>query len=179
MPNPSKQIIINAIIKEIEQGKTRGEVLAKIVKKWQISVRTGDRYWKTANEQQKERQNKASKASDKAYIETKVEAVKTGLKSKLEKQLELQNEIDTIGKQLRGEIQFNFMFGSKIMKSHNNDVFMLPVEKQDKLRETRLKYIAELNKMAGDHSPAKIDHTTKGEKIQSVTIFKIPDNERD
>ena len=66
----SKQIIIDAIIKEIEQGTTRAKVIAKYCKKLQKSERTIDSYWKIANIQQKERQEKASKAADEVYIDT-------------------------------------------------------------------------------------------------------------
>lgn len=34
-------------------------------------------------------------------------------------------------------------------------------------------------KILGIEAPQKVDHTTKGDKIESVTIFKLPDNERD
>lgn len=169
MPTPNKQIIIDAIIKEIENGKHRGKVLATIVKKWQISQRTFDRHWKTANEIQKERQDKASKAADAVYIETKAEALKTGLKSKLEKQLELQNEIDLIDKQIKGEVQFTFVIGNKVNKSHNGDIFMLPVQIQNELRARKLQYYAELNKMEGDYAPQKVDNKHSGE----VTVKQI------
>lgn len=51
MPKPDKQIIIDSIIKGIELGKDRGKLLSTFVKKWQISQRTFDRHWKTANQQ--------------------------------------------------------------------------------------------------------------------------------
>ena len=47
----NKQIIIDAIIKEINFGKERGKVLATVGKKWQLSIRTFDRYWKEAQKQ--------------------------------------------------------------------------------------------------------------------------------
>ena len=40
MLKPSKQTIVEAIIREIEQGIPRAKVLAKLGKKWQIAVRT-------------------------------------------------------------------------------------------------------------------------------------------
>lgn len=168
MPKPSKQIIIDAIIKEIEQGKTRAQTLGKIGKKWGISRTTFDRHWKTANDQQKERQDKASKAADAVYIETKAEAVKTGLKSKLEKQLELQNEINLIDQQIKGEVQFTFVVGNKVNKSHNGDIFMLPVQVQNDLRARKLQYYAELNKMEGDYAAANVKHS--GEVTQRLII---------
>ena len=170
MPKASKQIIIDAIIKEIENGTGRGEVVAKYCKKFQKSARTIDTYWKTANEQQKERQDKASKAADKAYIETKVSAVKTALKSKLEKQVELQNEINLIDQQIKGEVQFTFVVGNKVNKSHNGDIFMLPVQIQNELRARKLQYYSELNKMEGDYAPTKVAQTdSNGNDIKERT----------
>jgi len=159
MPKPSKQIIIDAIVKEIEQGTTRAKVIAKYCKKLQKSERTIDSYWKIANIQQGTRQEKASKAADAVYIETKVDAVKTGLKSKLEKQVELQNEITLIDQQIKGEVQFTFVVGNKVNKSHNGDIFMLPVQIQNELRARKLQYYAELNKMEGDYAPNEIKHS--------------------
>lgn len=170
MPKPSKQVIIDAIIKEIEQGKTRAQTLGKIGKKWEISRTTFDRHWKTANDKQKERQEKASKAADAVYIETKAEAVKTGLKSKLEKQLELQNEINLIDQQIKGEVQFTFVVGNKVNKSHNGDIFMLPVQIQNELRARKLQYYSELNKMEGDYAPTKVAQTdSHGNDIKERT----------
>lgn len=172
MPKPSKQIIIDAIIKEIENGTGRGEVVAKYCKKFQKSARTIDTYWKTANEQQKERLEKARKAADAAYIENNVNAVKTVLKSKIEKQAELQNEINLIDKQINGEVEFTFVVGNKVNKSHNGDVFMLPVQIQNELRARKLQYYAELNKMNGDYAPTKVANTDKdGNDVKQVIII--------
>lgn len=157
MPKANKQVIIDAIVREIENGKTRAQTLGKIGNKWGISRTTFDRHWKTANDIQKERQGMASKAADKAYIETKVDALKLGLKSKAEKELEIQNEINHIDQQIKGEVQFTFAVGNKVNKSHNGDVFMLPVQVQNELRARKLQYYTELNRMCGDYAPAKTE----------------------
>lgn len=172
MPKPSKQVIIDAIIKEIEQGTTRAKVIAKYCKKLQKSERTIDSYWKIANIQQGTRQEKASKAADEVYIENNVNAVKTVLKSKIEKQAELQNEINLIDKQINGEVEFTFVVGNKVNKSHNGDVFMLPVQIQNELRARKLQYYAELNKMNGDYAPTKVANTDKdGNDVKQVIII--------
>lgn len=156
MLKASKQIIIDAIIKEIEQGKPRGKVLATVVKKWQISQRTFDRHWKTANEQQKERQDKASRAADKVYIETKVEAVKTALKSKLEKQLHIQDQIDAIQSDIdRGILEDYVIVGGKLQVVNK----VMNAETKAYLRKTIRELYAELNKMEGDYAPAKVAQT--------------------
>jgi hypothetical protein len=158
MPKPSKQIIIDAIIKGIEQGKERGNLLATIGKKWQLSQRTFDRHWKTANDTQKERQQKASKAVDKVYIETKVEAAKTGLKSKLEKQLHIQKEIDGIQSDIdRGILEDYVILGGKLQTVKK----IMNAETKAYLRKTMKDLYAELNKMEGDYAPTKVANTDK------------------
>lgn len=170
----NKQVLIDFIISCLEKGDKRSTILAKVGEEWQekVSERTFDRALKTANEQQKERQEKASKAADEVYIETKVNAVKTVLKSKLEKQIELQNEINLIDKQINGEVEFTFVVGNKVNKSHNGDVFMLPVQIQNELRARKLQYYAELNKMNGDYAPTKVANTDKdGNDVKQVIII--------
>src|SRR5689334_18583165 len=52
-PSPLYQVsaanklkIIDEIVALLKQGKKRGEILSKVVKKWQISTRTFDRHFK-------------------------------------------------------------------------------------------------------------------------------------
>lgn len=170
----NKQVLIDFIISCLEKGDKRSTILAKVGEEWQekVSERTFDRALKTANEQQKERQEKARKAADAAYIENNVNAVKTVLKSKIEKQAELQNEINLIDKQINGEVEFTFVVGNKVNKSHNGDVFMLPVQIQNELRARKLQYYAELNKMNGDYAPTKVANTDKdGNDVKQVIII--------
>ena len=170
----NKQVLIDFIISCLEKGDKRSTILAKVGEEWQekVSERTFDRALKTANEQQKERLEKARKAADAAYIENNVNAVKTVLKSKIEKQAELQNEINLIDKQINGEVEFTFVVGNKVNKSHNGDVFMLPVQVQNELRARKLQYYAELNKMNGDYAPTKVANTDKdGNDVKQVIII--------
>lgn len=170
----NKQVLIDFIISCLEKGDKRSTILAKVGDEWQekVSERTFDRALKTANEQQKERLEKARKAADAAYIENNVNAVKTVLKSKIEKQAELQNEINLIDKQINGEVEFTFVVGNKVNKSHNGDVFMLPVQIQNELRARKLQYYAELNKMNGDYAPTKVANTDKdGNDVKQVIII--------
>lgn len=170
----NKQVLIDFIISCLEKGDKRSAILAKVGEEWQekVSERTFDRALKTANEQQKERLEKARKAADAAYIENNVNAVKTVLKSKIEKQAELQNEINLIDKQIKGEVHFTFVVGNKVNKSHNGDVFMLPVQIQNELRARKLQYYAELNKMNGDYAPTKVANTDKdGNDVKQVIII--------
>lgn len=91
---PSKQIIIDAIIKEIGLGKGRAFVLRKIAKKCEISRGTFDRHWKTANDQHKERQALAKAASDEAYIQASVKAAEEAVMT----EIEAKQKITAIGR---------------------------------------------------------------------------------
>lgn len=98
-------------------------------------------------------------ADKKATAQGAEEAATIGLKSKSEKAMGLQAEIENIDNQLSGKTKCNFVVGNKIMKSHNDDVFMLPVQIHNQLRDRKLQYTAELNKMEGDYAPFKMAKT--------------------
>lgn len=151
MANPSKQHIIDAIIKQIRVGKERGKVLAKIGKEWQLSDRTFDRLWKTANEQHRELQDKAREAADKAYIEAMAEAAKQAVMSEQER----KEVLTKIG---RGLIPLTKpMIVDGILE-------MVPVVPDWMDRKNA---IAELNKMDGSYAATQIDLT---QRTITVTI---------
>jgi len=130
------------------------------------------RFWKTFDIVHSDWAKLKDKAEREGISEATKEASKIGLKSKLEKQLELQNEISLIDKQIKGEVQFTFVVGNKVNKSHNGDVFMLPVQVQNDLRARKLQYYAELNKMEGDYAPTKIANTDKdGNDVKQTMII--------
>lgn len=150
MPKSNKQIIIDAIIKEIGNGKERGKVLATVGKKWQLSQRTFDRYWKTANEQHivKQQAIKTAIANDTTIkeLEAKKQAIMTTMERK-----------ELLTKIAKGEVKIKkpFVISGKIME--------YPSEPD---ANDRLKAIAELNKMEGDYAPTKTANTdTKGNDL--------------
>jgi hypothetical protein len=153
MPKPSKQTIIDAIIKGIEQGKDRGKLLATIAKKWQISNRTFDRHWKVANIQHAERQSrikeKLAKVDEDAAIEARKKAIMTSDERK-----ELLTSI------ANGTLRIKkpFVIAGKIME--------YPAEPDHTDRKNA---IAELNKMEGDYAPTKIKATV----TSSVPILSL------
>ena len=100
MAKATKQSIVNSLIKDIEQGKGRGDIIAKYCKKFQKSARTVDTYWKIANQQQADRQEAIKKELELVDTAAAVDARKSGLKSKLEKQLSIQFQIEAIEKEL-------------------------------------------------------------------------------
>jgi hypothetical protein len=156
MPKSNKQIIIDAIIKEIENGKERGKVLATLGKKWQLSQRTFDRYWKTAGEQHTVKQQaiKNAIANDTTIkeLEAKKQAIMTAIERK-EKLTKIANGEQTPVQQMLGN--------GKISKG-----FILPT------LADQMKAIAELNKMEGDYAPTKTAQTNvNGEDVQQVIII--------
>lgn len=157
MAKPEKQVIINAIIKEIELGKARGYVLARISKKWQLSTRVFDRLWKTANEQQHERQQKAKEAADAAYISASADAAKKAVMSSQE----------------RKELLTKIAKGTLLTKAPNpkNPKQLIDVPVIIETTE-RIKAISELNKMEGDYAPTKVAQTTTDGK--DLDLSKLP-----
>lgn len=158
MPKPNKQHIIDAIIKEIEQGKERGYVIAKFCNKFQKSARTIDTYWKKANQQYAVRQEKASKAADAVYIQMKEDAAKEAVMSKEER-------LEYLTKIIRGEIRVKipFLVGGKIME----------YQAEPSVND-RKGAIAELNKMGGDYAPTKVANTdVEGNNIVPFTDSQV------
>jgi len=137
MPKPDKQILIDAIIKGIEQGKDRGKLLATIAKKWQISNRTFDRHWKTANQQHTVKQQaikeKLTAIDTAAAIEARKKAIMTADERK-----------ELLTKLITGEIKAKrpFVIGGKIMEYP-----------EEPTHRDRISAIAELNKMDGSYAP--------------------------
>ena len=162
MPKPDKQILIDAIIKGIEQGNDRGKLLATIAKKWQISNRTFDRHWKTAQEQHIDRQQalkeRLTKVDEAAAIESRKKAIMTSDQRK-----------ELLTKIANGELKIKkpFVIAGKIME--------YPAEPD---ASDRLKAIAELNKMDGDYAPTKIAQTNKdGDDVKPYDLSKLSDDE--
>jgi len=157
MAKPSRDNIISTILNELEIGITRSACLTKYVKEWQMSDRTFDRYWKTANEQHRKRQQEASQAADAAYIETKVEAVKEAVMSKQERLALLTRIAKGDVRIPKDEKRWNPVTG----RWNKHSFLELPSH------HARINAIAEMNKMEGDYAPTKNEHTfpTGGLKI--------------
>lgn len=147
MPTPNKQIIIDAIIKEIEKGTTRGNVISKFVKKCRVTERTIDRYWKTANQQHAARQ----------------QAIKDELA-----EIDKQAAIDARKKQImssndRKEYLSSIILAKTDVKTVGKTALPILV-REDGTKEIiylsdKLKALAELNKMDGDYASNKIEHS--------------------
>ena len=133
----------------------RKKVMAKFVKKWQVSERTFDRAWKIANEQFTEHQIKLQKEKDDISIEAEKEAYKCAI----------------IDKHQRMEILSQIAIGKIPLKK------AIVVDKSIEFIDVipdwmdRKNAISELNKMDGSYAPAKTEITGKdGKELKSAVL---------
>ena len=157
MPKANKQVIIDAIVKEIELGTTRGKIVSVFGKKCHVTERTIDRYWKTANQQHKTRQDSIKTTLAALDTQAAIDARKKAIMSADERKQELSAACNDLIHKIQGKKKFTFFQGGKIVQSHNGDVFMLPIDTQAKVLDTIKGILAELNKMCGDYAPAKTE----------------------
>lgn len=161
---PSKQTIIDFLIKEIALGKERGPVLSKTVKKWQMSDRTFDRYWKIANQQHQENQSKIKEAVAEVDVRAAVEARKKEIMTADERK-------EYLTKLVQGKIKIPYS-----EKKWNPDTKKFETLKFVELpnHTARISAIAELNKMDGDYAPAKVAQTdSKGDDLPVTDYSKM------
>lgn len=147
MPKPSKQVIIDAIIKEIEQGKTYTKAMAVNGRKWQMPERTFNRYWKTANIQHT----------------TKQEAIKKELEE-IDKQMAIESRKKAILSADERKEYLTKIITAKIDLKKIGNMHAPIWEKEDGTKEIidvqdKLKALAELNKMEGDYAPTKVEQS--------------------
>lgn len=91
---PNKENIITDILVELERGAERGSCLAKMGKKWQVSNRTFDRLWKSANERYKQNQLATQKAIADISLEAEKKRFKKAILTK-DESLALLSEMAT------------------------------------------------------------------------------------
>jgi hypothetical protein len=158
MPKPNKQIIIDAIIKEIEKGKATDKICAAICRKFQFSERTFYNHFKKASEQHKIKQQaikeEIAEVDKQAAIEARKKAIMTADERK-----------EYLTRIANGEIKFKkpFIISGKIME--------YPSE-PDAIE--RMRAIAELNKMEGDYAPTKVANTdSKGNDVTPLTDKQV------
>lgn len=158
MAKPTKQVVIDEIVAEIEQGRERGNLLATIGKKWQLSQRTFDRYWKTANQQHTERQQALKKELEALDTQMALEARKKAI-------LTAEERKEILTKIAKGEIPLN---KPMVVDGQIELVEVVP-DWSD-----RRAAIAELNKMDGEYAPTKVAPTTPdGKPLSPITKVQI------
>lgn len=170
--SPQIQSRISTIAKDLANGKKRAELMPKYAKKWGISRTSVDRYITDAKKEAQERRNLAAKTANDTLIAETKDAVKQGLKTKFDRLMFYQNEIERMEAQLRGEVEFTFMQGSTIKKSHSNGEFMLPIQIQNEIRKTIKEYTIEISKIESDYAPSKVAQTDS--EGNDVPISKLP-----
>lgn len=148
MEKPTKQVQIDFIIKCLNLGQERSEVLGKVGKKWETSRTTFDRLWKIAKEQHVVKRKRINDAIEQDNTIKELEAVKSNIMTAIERKIYLT-------KVLNGELKIKkpFVIAGKIME--------YPAEPD---HADRLKALAELNKMDGEYAPQKTDLTIKTEQ---------------
>ena len=151
----NKQIIIDAIIKEIEKGKSFDTCLKLSAIKWNLTRSTFIRRWNIANEQHTAKQDVIKKALAAIDTAAAVNARKRAIMS-------ADDRKEYLTKILNGEVKIKqpFVIAGKIME--------YPSEPSV---NDRLKALAELNKMEGDYAPTKVAQTdTKGQDVNPTVI---------
>lgn len=153
MSKPNKENIVTEMLILLESGISRADCLAKIVAKWQMSVRTFDRYWKTAQEQHAETQN----AIQSSIAEISIEAFRENFTGKILSVLE------------RKEILTQMALGNiPLIKYIVCDGVIQEREVVPNYND-RKAAIAELNKMEGVY--ASEEETP--EDIQEIKVIRI------
>lgn len=158
MPKANKQVIVDNIIKYIEAGKTFGTVLKLNESKWRLSKSTFNRYWKTAQEQHKAKQDAIKKELADIDKQNAINARKKAIMTADDRKVFLSALINKPLKIMKvgGSTQ---MVHEYLDKNGNQATEILGYEH-------KLKAIAELNKMEGDYSPTKVAQTdTKGNDL--------------
>ncbi len=158
---PNKENIVTEILLELEKGTERAKCLAKVGKKLQLSNRTFDRHWKTANERYAVNQESKQKALAEVSLDGEKEALKKAILSKHERMLiltqialgeiPLQKPIVCAGEIKQIEVVPNWM--------------------------DRKNAISELNKMDGSYAPIKQEHSgeIKGIDLSVLTTQELID----
>ena len=126
-----QETYISFIDGELKSGIVKREtVLAKFVKKWQVSPRTFDRAWKIAQERHTEYLNKLNKEKEALTTEAEKEAVKSAVLTKSQR-MEIASNI-ALGKARK--------IGGEIIIPSDGD---------------RLRALDYLAKVEGDYAPTK------------------------
>lgn len=152
----NKQVQVDYIVSCLEKGETRGRILAKFLKKWQITVRTFDRLLKFGKDEHQA-----------ALLKIKARKEKLDLQNALN-----ERQLQIIDVNERKQILSKIIRGDMPLKK--------PMVVAGKLRypkivpdwDNRRSAIAELNKMEGDYAPDKVANVTPdGQPVQTTPLL--------
>jgi hypothetical protein len=163
--NARQEILINAILSEMDFSTKRGDILTIIQDQYGTADRTFDKYYKVAKERfagtqnlvqearQAQTMKKIALAKEKQLIEMELDGSRDRIMNKLER-MEILTQIARADIKLLKEIPgpLGTTFEINVVPDYNE----------------RKAAIAELNKMDGDYAPIKNDLTSKGDKLQST-----------
>ncbi len=137
-----KDEAIQMVLSEVEKGSSRKEALSNLGKKWQLSVRSFDRYWGIAKRQYHENQKKIQSEIQKERTKAAKERLRKGIITREER----LNTASNIAK-------------GKARKA--GKAWVYPSDSE------RIKALDYISKIEGDYAPTKMDHTTKGESLNT------------
>lgn len=147
-----EDVYIKFILDELDNKNVdRAIVLAKFVKKWQVSDRTFDRYWKTANERHTE--------AVRALELERQGLLSESLKDEIQAQILTETEIDLIlSKIVTGDIKVEeYIKGEPVIRDISPSDIIAAADK--------------LYKRKGSYAPTKLANTTaSGDDVNQITI---------
>ena len=150
--SPQIKARINAIAKDLAEGKERGELLIKFGKKWSMSKSSFDRLLKLAKPIAKRLSDLKDKVVNDTITEETKEAVKSGLKSKFERVMILQNQCEKIEQELEANVSTDYVLVSDKLQKVVKEI---SVTDRAYLRKTLKDLQAEISKIEGDYAPTK------------------------
>lgn len=162
MPKPNKQIIIDAIAKEIGKGMATEKICAAICSKFQFAERTFYNHLSTAEKQHTDAQefikSKLAIIDEQAAIEARKKAI-----------MSADDRKEWLTKVVNGEIEV--ILKKPFWNPKLQVMQFVPVSNPADITE-RLRASAELSKMEGDYAPTKIAATdTKGNDAEPTIII--------
>lgn len=150
MAKPGRDFIVEAIVKQLEQGISFDTCLKLSATKWNLTRSTFIRRWKEAGLQHTAAQQaiKAALAND--HTVQALQAAKEAIMTAAERK-------EYLTRIVKGEVTTTLKkpFWNPVLEK----MTMVPVENPADMME-RLRAIAELNKMDGDYAPQKVAETT-------------------
>lgn len=160
MAKANKQVIIDAIIKLIEQGTGFSSALAVIGRKWNTPQTTFARYWKAASQQHTVKQQAIKKELAEVDVQAAVDARKRAIMTADER----KERLTLIA---RGELT------KKVVDLESDEANDEPVAISV---SDMLKAMAELSKMEGDYAAVKQEVTGKdGKDLYPNITLEMPE----
>lgn len=134
-------------------ARSRG---SKLAKRYALEIAE----WKQKLTKILERANETSEA--KTALKSVLNDI-ANLRDKAARLMELQMEYDDLRAKQKGDVEFTFVIGNKINKSHSNSNFVLPIQIQldiERAIDSKRKQISELE---GEYAPVKTQTEITGE----------------